>query len=106
MATINIEAIATDITTEQMSKAQKVIDLQTGEDFYQVESCDGTEDYEVHYDAEKGLICTCEAGKHGFYNCKNYCWHVRASAACYVEELRAERAAKAIENNVPAWIMR
>ncbi len=103
---INIEAIATDITSEQMSKACKVIDFQTGEDFYQVESSDGTEDYEVRYDSEKGLTCTCEAGKHGFHNCKNYCWHVRAAAACYVEELEIERKAKAIENNVPAWIMR
>ena len=84
MATINIEAIATDITTEQMSKACKVIDFQTGEDFYQVESSDGECDYEVRYDAEKGLTCTCEAGKHGFYNCKNYCWHCRAAAACIV----------------------
>ena len=103
---INLESIATDITTEQMSKAQKVINFQTGEDFYQVESSDGTEDYEVRYDVEHGLTCTCEAGKHGFWNCKNYCWHVRASAACYKEEIAAEKRARAIENNVPAWIMR
>ena len=103
---INIEAIAVDITTTQMSKAQKVINLQTGEDFYQVESSDGTTDYEVHYDSEKGLTCTCEAGKHGFYNCKNYCWHTRAAAACRREELKAERAARAIENNIPKWILR
>lgn len=103
---INLEAIAVDVTTAQMSKAQKVIDLQTGEDFYQVESSDGTTDYEVHYDTEKGLTCNCEAGKHGFYNCKNYCWHVRASAACYKEEIAAEKRARSTESQVPAWAMR
>jgi hypothetical protein len=103
---INLESIAVDITTEQMSKAQKVIDFQTNEDFYQVESSDGTTDYEVRYDSEKGLTCNCEAGKHAFAGCRNYCWHTRAAAACFLEELEIERKAKAIENNVPAWIMR
>jgi hypothetical protein len=103
---INIEAIATNITTEQLSKAHKIIDLQTSEDFYQVGSSDGTTDYEVHYDSEKGLTCTCEAGKHGFANCKNYCWHVRASVACRREELKAEKKARSIESQVPAWAMR
>ncbi len=55
MATTNIEAIATDITSEQMSKACRVIDFQTGEDFYQVESSTGECDYEVRYDAEMHL---------------------------------------------------
>src|SRR5258708_9261960 len=103
---INLESIAVDITTAQMSKCSKIIDMQTGEDFYQVESSDGTTDYEVRYDSEKGLTCTCEAGMHGFANCRNYCWHVRAAAACYKEEIAAEKRARAIENNVPAWIMR
>jgi len=106
MATINIEAIATDITSEQISKCFKIIDLRTNEDFYQVESSTGECDYEVRYDPAKGLTCTCETGKHGFWNCKNYCWHVRASVAVYKQEIEAERKARAIENNVPAWIMR
>jgi len=61
MANIILENIATDITSAQMSKACKVIDMQTNEDFYQVESSNGDEDYEVRYDAEKGLTCTCAA---------------------------------------------
>ncbi|SRR6266566_4645011 len=103
---INIEAIATDVTSEQMSKACKIIDFQTGEDFYQVESSIGECDYEVRYDSEKGLTCTCEAGKHAFAGCRNYCWHVRAAAACHKEEIEAEKKARSIEANVPAWIMR
>ena len=103
---INLEAIAVDITTAQMSKAQKVIDMASQEDFYQVESSDGTTDYEVHYDDTKGLTCTCEAGQHGFYNCKNYCWHVRAAAACRREELKAARAARSTEAQVKAWMLR
>ncbi len=106
MAIINIENIAIDITSEQISKCSKIIDFQTAEDFYICESSTGECDYEVRYDATQGLTYTCEAGKHGFWNCKNYCWHVRASAACYVEELRAEKKARSIQANVPAWIMR
>src|SRR5437879_12442646 len=72
IANVILENIAIDITSEQISKCSKVIDLQTDEDFYQVESSTGECDYEVRYDAEKGLTCTCEAGQHGFWNCRNY----------------------------------
>src|SRR5260370_35235931 len=106
MANVILENIAVDITSEQISKCFKIIDLRTNEDFYQVESSTGECDYEVRDDPAKGLTCTCEAGKHGFWNCKNYCGHVRASVACLREQLKAERAARSIEASVPKWIMR
>lgn len=125
---VELEKIATDVTSEQMSKCCKVISFQTQEDYYMVDSSDGTKDYEVHYDPKLGFTCNCKAGKKGFAGCKNFCWHVRASVACFLEEeaamqemLEAEQTAKAegtlqhpqalpvisrTEAQLPEWIRR
>jgi len=87
-----LEKIAVNVTSEQIGKAHKVWDYQNHEDFFLVENSKGDTDdngdiieYKVRYDSIKGFTCTCEAGMHGFYNCKNYCWHVRASCALELE---------------------
>jgi hypothetical protein len=81
-----LEQIAVNISAEQMGKCTRVVDFQIHEDLYLVESSDGTEDYKVRFDPEMGFTCTCKAGQQAFASCKNYCWHVRASVACWLEE--------------------
>jgi len=118
MTTTTYERIAaniSDVTSNEINKCSKVWDCKAGEDFFQVENesgeCDehGTIEYTVRFDLLQGFTCTCKSGQHGFSNVRHasgVCKHVRWSVAAYTEELRAEKAAKAIENNVPAWIMR
>jgi len=116
MATIEqITANISDVTSKQISKCSKVLDLATGEDFYLVENesgeCDehGIIEYPVHFSLEHGFTCGCKSGQHGFSNVRHasgVCKHVRWAVAAYNEELEAEKKARAIENNVPAWIMR
>lgn len=85
-----------DVTSAQICKAQKVIDFQTGEDFYQVESSTGDCDYDVRYDGEKGFSCNCAAGSAGFSRITRHpsgvCWHVRAAVACWLEDEAMEQA--------------
>lgn len=85
-----------DVTPEQINKCQKVIDLQTNKDFYMVESSDGTEDYKVRYDPEKGFSCTCAAGQAGFSKITRHpsgvCKHVRWAFATWLEDEAMEQA--------------
>ena len=72
-----------NVTETQMSMAHRVLDLNAGQVFFQVESSkqDGTE-YIVRYDREhRVLTCTCPCGQEGFRYAPNKCWHVRASLA-------------------------
>ena len=111
-----------DVTQEQMNKCFKVWNFNTGEDYYQVESSDGTETHEVHWSSDHGYTCTCRSGKVGFSNVtvhpSGVCWHVRASVARHLEEeaytqAMQEKLAKhqavimsSIEAGLPAWLKR
>jgi len=127
-----IKSNIADVTSEQIGKCHKIIDMTTGEDFYLVENSKGEVDnegdiieYKVQYSSGYGFTCTCPSGEHGFSNVRHAsgcCWHVRAAVACFLEEeaamqemcakINAEEAAKAvaskmssIEAQMPAWIM-
>lgn len=80
-----------DVTQEQINKCQKIIDFQTGEDFYQVDSeSDPNEVYEVRYSTDHGYTCTCKAGQVGFSKVtvhpSGVCKHVRWAVACWLED--------------------
>ena len=128
-----LERIAQNVTPAQIGKCTKVYDCQLKQNVYLVENSKGETDnegniieYKVTYDKEHGFRCNCEAGKRGFAHCKQgYCWHVRASVACAIEEANAlasiqrkieeerriaeEEARKAVPIevrwNVPAWVL-
>jgi len=114
-----------DVTSEQIGKCHKVIDQQTGEDFYLVENEAGAYDehgiieYPVRYSEELGFTCGCKSGQFGFANVihpSGTCKHVRWSVAAWLEEEKAmqemyakieaeKKHARSIEANVPAWIL-
>jgi hypothetical protein len=76
-----------NVTETQMSMAHRIVDLNVGQVFFQVESSkqDGTE-YIVRYDrTHRVLTCTCPCGQEGFRHATNKCWHVRASLAAAQE---------------------
>lgn len=126
-----LERIACDVTPEQVGKCTKVYDFQLRQNMYLVENSRGITDnegniieYKVTYDKKHGFRCSCLCGQYGFYNCKNYCWHVRASVSCAIEETKAlaeiarqeeerriveEEAKKAVpvevKWNIPAWML-
>jgi len=116
MATIEqITANISDVTSEQIGRCSKVIDLATSEDFYLVENesgeCDehGTIEYAVRYDLTQSMTCTCKSGQAGFCNVRHasgVCKHVRWALAAWKQEQEAEKKAKSIESQVPAWAMR
>lgn len=76
-----------NVTQEQIDRASRVIDCQTGKVFYQVSSqtTDGKV-YEVRYNSRyKRLTCNCPAGQAGVP-----CWHKRATSAAAFEYRQAE----------------
>lgn len=89
--TANIDL--TGVTSAQLGAAHKILSSQGN--YYLVENSEGRlddagelEEYKVTF--EHGHItCTCKAGKAGFANCRNFCWHVRAALACEREEQQA-----------------
>lgn len=84
-----------DITREQINKCQKVWDFQTNEDFYMVDSTDGTEVHEVRYSTDHGFTCNCKAGQVGFSKVTRHpsgvCCHVRWAVACWLEDEAMEQ---------------
>lgn len=77
-----------NVTQEQIDRAHRILDCQTGKVFYQVESqTDATQEpYEVRANAEyKRLTCTCKAGQRGIP-----CWHKRAASAAAFEYRQGE----------------
>jgi hypothetical protein len=98
-----------DVTSEQINRCHKVIDMQTGEDFYQVESeSDDLVEYEVRYSEAHGFTCTCAAGKVGFSRITRHasgcCKHCRWAVACWLEDEAMEEqyreAEEAVANKV------
>lgn len=87
------------VTSEQIGRCHLIIDGQTGERFYKVESeSDATVEYEVRYSREKGFSCQCKSGQVGFSNARlGVCKHVVWSLAAAAEERQAlaEQAQKA-----------
>lgn len=78
-----------NVTETQIDKASRVLDLQSGKVFYQVESQTTDEIYEVRYNSEfKRLTCNCKAGQVGVP-----CWHKRAAAAAAFEYRQQENLA-------------
>ena len=76
-----------NVSDEQVSAAHRIVNLNNGRVFYQVESASepGTE-YTVYYDQVlKHLVCDCKAGQNG-----TPCWHRRAALA-HSDEVRRER---------------
>lgn len=77
-----------NVTETQIDKASRVLDLQSGKVFYQVESqtTDDIPPYEVRYNSEfKRLTCNCKAGQAGVP-----CWHKRAACAAAFEYRQQE----------------
>lgn len=86
-----------DVTATQTSRCQKVINFQTGEDFYQVDSeTDPTVVYEVRYGTDHGFTCNCKAGQVGFSKITRHpsgvCKHVRWAVAAWLEDEAMEQA--------------
>lgn len=82
-----------NVTPEEIDKANRIIDMSTGEVFYQVESRSGGETHEVRYNRKfKRLTCTCEAGRVGIP-----CWAKRAAMAAALEYKQGQRIAAAKE---------
>lgn len=105
--TVSTTIDTTTVTSEQIGKAHKC--FEGSKPFYKVENSDGKLDqdgllieYKVTFSLELGYQCTCEAGKHGFAHCKNYCWHVRASVAAAKEEREAMREQDRLNAAQPA----
>ena len=76
-----------NVTDEQVSMAHRIVNLNTHQVFYQVESQSevGVE-YTVYYhQVLKHLVCDCKAGQNGIP-----CWHKRAALA-HSDEIRRER---------------
>lgn len=94
MKTIDI----TEVTSEQIDRCHRIIDEQTMEVFYLVQSeSDDLVEYKVQYQTlpTKHYTCTCPAGLAGFAHVRHasgVCKHVRwalAAAQEYKAELRA-----------------
>lgn len=82
-----------NVTPEQLDKALRVLDCQSGKVFYQVKSQSTDEVYEVRFNEEfKRLTCNCKAGRVGVP-----CWHKRAAMASAREYLQEQRIAAARE---------
>ena len=84
------------VTQEQLDRCRRIINENTGEVFYKVESeRDPLVEYEVHFIKGRGFTCTCPAGLEGFRSCAHgTCKHCRwavAHAQAYKQEL-AEQA--------------
>ena len=80
--TQNTIATRYHVTETQMSMAHRILDLNAGQVFFQVESQSeaGTE-YTVRYNRTlKVLQCTCKAAQEGIG-----CWHKRAALAVTAE---------------------
>ncbi len=85
-----------DVTSEQTSKCQKVIDFQTNEDFYLIESeSDPTVEYKVQYSTDHGFTCNCKAGEVGFSRITRHpsgvCKHVRWAVTAWLEDEALEQ---------------
>src|SRR5438552_13711204 len=82
-----------EVTQEQLDRCHRIVNEQTGEVFYQVESeSDPTVEYEVHFIPGKGFTCTCPAGQEGFRSCsKGTCKHCRWAVAA-ARQYKAEVA--------------
>jgi hypothetical protein len=100
---IDITALIANVTPDQIGAAHKVFGPDN-KAFYLVENSQGLYDnggqlleYKVTYTEQYGFQCTCEAGKHGFAHCKNFCWHVRASVAASEEEKAALKEQEAFQ---------
>ena len=110
-----------DVTSEQIGRCHRVIDMQTGEDFYMVESeSDPTEEYQVRYSTDHGFTCTCKSGQYGFANVghpSGTCKHCRWSVAAWLEEEAAKAemceklqhplehlAIRSVEASLPEWL--
>lgn len=92
------------VTPAQIGRCFLIIDQQTGERFYKVESeKDSATEYEVRY-SKKGFTCTCHAGRDGFAHCKKIgvCKHCVWSLAAAMEE-RAALAEQARLNALPTY---
>ncbi len=79
----------TNVTDEQIGRCHKVFSGSTP--FYMVESeQDSLTEYKVRWSKKHGFTCTCEAGQHGFSNCKDgICKHVKWAVAASREEREA-----------------
>lgn len=92
---VNIQIDTDLVTEEQLSKCHRIIDEQTGEAFYQVESSqdDGTE-YTVkaiRVNGRQFLTCDCKGAQKGLM-----CWHRRAAVA-HALEYKALKNAETVE---------
>ncbi|GCE04705.1 hypothetical protein [Dictyobacter aurantiacus] len=93
------------ITEQQINRCTRIIDMQTMEPFYLVQSeADDLIEYKVQYHKDpkcpgKGhFTCTCPAGLDGFIHCSGpYCKHIRwalAASQVHKAELKAQAQAK------------
>lgn len=91
------------VTADQIAKCSRFVDLNTHTPYYLVQSeADDLKEYKVACIRKQGrwvYTCTCQAGLHGFTNCKDgYCKHVRWSQAAaeeYKELIKAAAEAQA-----------
>lgn len=75
-----------NVTQAQIDRAERLIDMKTGEIFYQVSSQTTDETYELRYNKEfHRLSCQCKAAQNGIP-----CWHKRAATAAQHEHRQAE----------------
>lgn len=84
------------ITSEMLDRAHCCTDMQTGLNYYIVESsqfANNQTEYKVTWSREFGFSCTCKSGQFGFANTRyGFCSHVAIAVAAAREE-RATLAA-------------
>ncbi len=92
-----------NVTPEQIDRCHRILNENTGETFYMVESESGAFDedgnlieYTVRFIRGRGFTCTCPAGRQGFRNCAHgTCKHCRWATA-HAAQYKTEQAKQAV----------